>query len=57
MNSLEIAWNCSLFPMTFSNSLPIVLSRIIGQKVLGVPYNFLLSLGMMMVDEILKCDG
>ena len=57
MNSLEIAWNCSLFPMTFSNSLPIVLSRMIGQKVLGVPYDFLLSLGMMMVDEILKCDG
>ena len=43
--------------MTFSNSLPIVLSRMIGQKVLGVPYDFLLSLGMMMVDEILKCDG
>jgi len=43
--------------MTFSNSLLIVLSRMIGQKVLGALYNSLLGLGMMMVDEILKCDG
>ena len=57
MNSLEITWNCGLSPITFLNSLPIVLSRTIGQKVLGVSYDFLLGLGMMMVDETLKCNS
>ena len=57
MNSLEITWNCGLSPITFLNSLPIVLSRTIGQKVLKVLYDFLLGLGMMIVDETLKCDS
>ena len=57
MNSLEITWNCSLSPMTFLNSLLIVLSRIIDWKALEVLYDFLLGLEMMMVDKNLKCDG
>ena len=57
MNSLEITWNCGLSPITFLNSLPIVLSRTIGQKVLEVLYDSLLGLGMMIVDETLKCDS
>jgi len=53
----EIVGNCNLSPMTFSINLPIVLSRTIGQKVLRKSYNFLLSLGIIMDVETLKCDG
>ena len=42
--------------MTFSMSLPIVLSKTMGLKALGESYNSLLGLEMMM-DETLKCAG
>jgi len=43
--------------MTFSMSLPIVLSKIIGLKALGELYDSLLDLEMMMDVETLKCKG
>jgi len=42
--------------MTFSMSFPAVFSRTIGQKDLGELYEFLLSLGMIIVLVDLKCD-
>ena len=38
-------------------SLPRVLRRIMGWKAFGWPYEDLLGLGMMIVDEILKYSG
>jgi len=35
MKSLDIARNYNLSPIAFSNSFPIVLSRIIDQKAFG----------------------
>jgi len=43
--------------MAFSISLPIVLSKTIGQKDLEESYVTLLGLGMMMDNDTLKCDG
>jgi len=57
MKSLEINWNCNLLLMIFLISLPIVLSKIIGQKVLGKSYDFLLGLEIIMDVETLKYDG
>jgi len=54
---LAAMMNCSLSPITFLISLPIVLSRTIGLKDLGESYDFLLSLGIMTVVDILKCEG
>jgi len=57
MKLLEINWNCNLLLMIFLISLPIVLSKIIGQKVLGESYDFLLGLEIIMDVETLKYDG
>jgi len=43
--------------MNFSMSFPEVFSKTIGQKDLGELYEFLLSLGMIIVLVDLKCDG
>ena len=57
MKLLEISWNYNLSSMTFLNNFPIVLSKIMGQKVLGISYDFLLGLGIMMVIKTLKYNG
>ena len=57
IKSLDTALNCSLSPMTFLISLPIVLKRTMGLNDLGESYNFLLGLGITIIVEILKCDG
>ena len=54
---LDTVWNCSLSPMTFSISLPMVLKRTIGLNDLGESYDFLLGLGITIVVEVLKCNG
>jgi len=54
---LDTVCNCSLSPMTFLISLPIVLKRTIGLNDLGESYNFLLGLGITIIVEVLKCDG
>ena len=54
---LDTVLNCSLSPMTFLISLPIVLRRIMGLNDLGESYDFLLSLGITIIVEILKCNG
>jgi len=43
--------------ITFSISFPAVLSRTIGQKNLGVLYDFLFGLGIITVLVALKWDG
>jgi len=43
--------------MTFSISLLIVLSKMIGLKALGESYDFLLCLGMMTDVETLKYES
>ena len=43
--------------MTFSMSLPSVFKRVIDQNILGVLYEALLGLGMIIEDNILKCNG
>ena len=57
MKLLAVMMNWSLSPITFSISLPIVLSRTIGLKDLGVSYDFLFSLGIATVIDLLKCKG
>ena len=57
MKLLEINWNCNILLMIFLISLPIVLSKIIGQKVLGESYDFLLGLEIIMDVETLRYDG
>jgi len=54
---LNKAWNWSLLPITFSISLPSIFKRMMGLNVLGVLYNALLGLGMMMNIDSLKWDG
>ena len=49
--------NWSLSLITFSISLPTVLSRTIGLKDFGESYDFLFGLGMTTVIDLLKCDG
>ena len=43
--------------MTFSISLPSILKRTISQNILGVLYEALLGLGIIMEDNVLKCDS
>jgi len=43
--------------MTFSISLPIVLSKTMGRKDLEESYNDLLGLEMIMDEDLLKCIG
>ena len=57
MKLLLTTVNWSLSATTFSMSLPIVLSRTIGQKAFGWSYKGLLGLEIMMVEEILKYSG
>ena len=49
--------NWSLSPITFSISLPTVLSKTIGLKDFSKSYDFLFGLGMMTVVDLLKCNG
>ena len=49
--------NWSLSPITFLISLPTVLSRTIGLKDFSKSYDFLFSLEMMIVIDLLKCYG
>jgi len=57
MKSLEINWNCNLLLMTFSISLLIMLSRMIGLKSFGESYNSLLGLEIIINIETLKYNG
>ena len=57
MNSFEAVLNWSLSPMTFSMSFPTVLRRTIGLNTLGKSYNFLFGLGMIIMVDLLKCEG
>ena len=43
--------------MTFSISLPAVLRKVIGLKALGESYDFLLSLGITTIVDLLKCES
>ena len=54
MKLLDIMWNWSLLPMTFSINLPSVFNRTIGLKDLGILYNTLLGFRIMIVVEVLK---
>ena len=54
---MEIDWNCNLLLITFSISLLIVLSKMIGLKALEESYDSLLGLGIMMDVETLKFNG
>ena len=54
---LDKAWNWSLSPINFSISLLSMFKRIIGLNILGVLYNILLGLGMMIDIDSLKWHG
>jgi len=54
MKLLDMTWNWSLSPMTFSISLPNVFSRTMGLKDLDILYNVLVGFGIMIVVEVLK---
>ena len=49
--------NWSLSPITFSISLPTVLSRTIGLKDFGDLYDFLFGLGITTIIDLLKCNS
>ena len=57
MKLLATMMNWSLSSIAFSISLPIVLSRTISLKDLGVSYDFLFSLRITTVVDLLKCKG
>jgi len=57
MKFLEIDWNCNLLLITFSISLLIMLSKMIGLKALEELYDSLLGLGIIMDVETLKFNG
>ena len=57
IKSLAITWNWILSPMTFSISLPKVLSKMIGLNDLGESYDDLFGLGIITVDDLLKWFG
>ena len=57
MKSFAAMENWSLSPITFLISLPTVLSRTIGLKDFGESQDFLFSLGMTTVVDLLKYDG
>ena len=53
----EIRWYWRHSPMIFSISFPNILRRTIGLNDFRESYDFLLGLGMMIVDEDLNCNG
>jgi len=55
MKLFKIEWNWSQLLMTFLISFPMVLNRTMGLKDLEESYDSLLSLGMTMNIEVLKC--
>ena len=57
MKSFAAMENWSLSPITFLISLPTVLSRTIGLKDFGESQDFLFSLGMTTVVDLLKYDS
>ena len=57
MKLLEMMWNWSPSPMTFSISFPKELRSTMGLKDLGESYNALLGFGITMVIEFLKWLG
>jgi len=57
MKLLVMTWNWILSPMTFSISLPKVLSKTIGLNNLDESYDDLFGLGMITVDDLLKWFG
>ena len=57
MKLLEIKWNWSHSPMTFSISFSKVFRRIMEQNILGESYDTLLSLWMIIENDFLKWDG
>ena len=57
MKLLKATVNWSRSAITFSMSLPRVLSRTIGQKAFGLSYDGLFGFGMMTVVDILKYLG
>ena len=57
IKSLAAIVNWSLSPITFSISLPTVLSRTIGLKDFGKSYDVLFGLGMMTVVNLLKYNS
>ena len=57
MKFFEINWNWSLSPMNFLISLLSIFNKMIGLNILEELYEVLLSLGIMMELDILKCDG
>ena len=54
---LDIEENCILSPIIFSKLFPVVLSNTIGWNNLGKSYKILLGLGIITIDDVLKCDG
>jgi len=56
-NLLADRWNWSLWLITFSMSLPMVLRSTIGLKALVVSYDTLLGFGIMIDIDSLKCSG
>ena len=54
---LEINWNWSLLPITFSISLLSIFNSTIGLNIFGKSYEALLGLGMIMEDNVLKYDS
>ena len=57
MKLFDVVLNWSLSLITFSMSLPTVLKRTIGLNDLGESYNFLFSLEMTIIVDLLKCEG
>ena len=57
MKLFDAMLNWSLSLITFSMSLPTVLRRTIGLNDLGKLYNFLFSLEMTIIVDLLKCEG
>ena len=52
-----IEWTCNLLIITFLINLPSALRRKIGQKALGLSYEDLLGLGIIINVDFLKCDS
>ena len=57
MKLFDAIMNWSLSLITFSISLPTVLSRTIGLKDFDKSYDFLLGLEIMTIVNLLKCKG
>jgi len=56
MKLFDTTWNWSLFPMTFSISLPKVLRKTIGLNAFGELCDILLGFDIIIVVEILKWE-